>query len=168
MPRTANRSPTTWRLCRSVHFDASHRYLAAPNRVDRDGLYAVSLPELRVPRSAPSTFYFPLSTFTRAPLPVATAQEQRQQNGADNRDDDRPETAAPGREERKHECDTRRLALRTRVARFRPEIAIDEFARESDCGQSKDPAKHDAKRSSENPPRDVCASPSFDPRTKNG
>ena len=94
-------------------------------------------------------------------LSVATAQEQRQQNGADNRDDDRPETAAPGREERKHECDNRRLALHTRVARFRPEIAIDEFARESDCGQSKDPAKHDAKRSSENPPRDVCASSSF-------
>ena len=34
--------------------------------------------------------------------PVATAHEQRQQNRAENRDEDRPDTAAPRGEERKH------------------------------------------------------------------
>ena len=88
-------------------------------------------------------------------LPVATAQEKSEQNRAQHRDHDRTKTPGSRRKEPKH---ARRLDAprrRASIPALATEIPVDEFTRDGDCDDAKDPAKHVALRSASERRRDV-------------
>jgi hypothetical protein len=85
-------------------------------------------------------------------LSVTTTQEQGQQDGSDDRNHDRPKTAAPGGEKGKHALgELSTLAGRARIPRRGPQESVDEFPGKKKSHKAKDPAQHDNLRIGSHP-----------------
>jgi hypothetical protein len=81
------------------------------------------------------------------PLFVTPAQQQGEQDGTDDRNDNRSKTAAPGGEKGKHAVrEPSTLVGRARTPRSCSQESIDKFPGKKDSHKAKDPAQHDVLR----------------------